>query len=103
MTTQKLPPASAYTSTDAGRQRWEDYQQIREGKPPIHARPVTEAGDSAPASAPVPDVEIPPLHELRISDPAAFNELRRAFANEMFAHVDNRAPGSSPFNRSVGD
>jgi hypothetical protein len=54
--------------------------------------------------APVPDVELPPLHELRIKDPASFDELRRAFANSVFAGHDSRSGGGkSPFNRGVGD
>jgi hypothetical protein len=52
----------------------------------------------------VPVPEIPPLHELRIKDPESFNELRRAFANNVFAGHDSRGGGGkSPFNRGVGD
>ncbi|MGB7794860.1 MAG: hypothetical protein WBL53_01130 [Pseudonocardiaceae bacterium] len=94
MTQYKLPPASAYSGPSASQQRFQDYQPIREGKPPIHAH-ITEA-DASPDL----DVDIPPLHELRVSDPAAYNEIRRAFCNEIFAGIDSRAGGGrSPFNR----
>ncbi|HEX4100512.1 MAG TPA: hypothetical protein VHY21_08215 [Pseudonocardiaceae bacterium] len=97
MTQYKLPPASAYADgPSASQQRFEDYKLIREGKPPIHG--ITEA-DASPEL----DVVIPPLHELRVSDPEAFNELRRAFADNVFAGHDGRSGGGrSPFNRGVG-
>jgi hypothetical protein len=96
MASYKLPPASAYADT-TGADRWEDYQRIREGKPPLLARGITEA-DARPVPAPVP--EIPPLHELRISDPEAFDLMRRAFADAVFAGHDSRkGGGQSPFNR----
>lgn len=97
----KLPPASAYTAgPSAADQRWADLKRIQEGKPPIHAHGVTEA-EPAPA-APVP--VIPPLHELKASDPEAYDEIRRAFAANVFAgHVSRRGGGNSPFSRSVGD
>ena len=97
----KLPPASAYTAgPSAADLRFADLKRIQEGLPPIHARGVTEA--EPPPPAPVPD--IPPLHELRIADPDAYNEIRRAFADNIFTgHDSRRGGGRSPFNRSVGD
>lgn len=93
MTTYKLPPASAYSGENASQQRFQDYKLICEGKPPVFG--ITEA-DASPEL----DVDIPPLHELRVSDPEAYNEIRRAFCNEIFAGIDSRAGGGrSPFNR----
>jgi hypothetical protein len=101
MTQHKLPPRTAYPAGAVGEaDRWQDYQRVREGKPPLLGD-ITEA---EPVPAPVPDVELPPLHELRIKDPASFDELRRAFANSVFAGHDSRSGGGkSPFNRGVGD
>lgn len=95
----KLPSRDKYPVGSVGdANRFQDYRRIREGKPPLLGD-ITEA---EPATA--PDVEIPPLHELRISDPEAFNELRRAFANNMFAGHDSRAAGGhSPFNKGMDD
>jgi hypothetical protein len=97
MTNYKLPPASAYADR-TGADRWEDYQRIKEGKPPLLARDITEA-DSTPEPAPVP--ELPPLHELRISDPDAYAEIARQFGDYVFRGHDSRAGGGkSPFNRN---
>jgi hypothetical protein len=98
----KLPSRDQYPAGSVGEaDRWQDYQRVREGLPPLLGREVTEA-DSEPE--PLTDVDIPPLHELRISDPASYNEIRRAFANEVFAGHDSRAGGGkSPFNRNMGD
>jgi hypothetical protein len=95
----KLPPRTAYPAGPVGEaDRWQDYQRVREGLPPL-------LGDITEADAkPAPDVDIPPLHELRIKDPESFNELRRAFANEVFRGHDSRSGGGhSPFNHRVGD
>jgi hypothetical protein len=99
MTQHKLPPRTAYPAGAVGEaDRWQDYTRIREGQPPLLGD-ITEA---EPTPVPVP--EIPPLHELRIKDPESFNELRRAFANSVFAGHDSRGGGGkSPFNRGVGD
>jgi hypothetical protein len=97
MTNYKLPPASAYADR-TGADRWEDYQRIKEGKPPLLARDITET-DSTPEPAPVP--ELPPLHELRISDPDAYAEIARQFGDYVFRGHDSRAGGGkSPFNRN---
>ena len=95
----KLPPRTAYPAGSVGEaDRWQDYKRIREGKPPL----IDDITEAEPAPAPVP--EIPPLHELRTSDPEAFNELRRGFANNIFAGHDSRSGGGrSPFNRGMGD
>jgi hypothetical protein len=99
MASYKLPSRDKYPAgADGEADRWQDYQRIREGKPPLLGD-ITEA---EPTPMPVP--EIPPLHELRIKDPASFDELRRAFANSVFAGHDSRSGGGkSPFNRGVGD
>jgi hypothetical protein len=100
MTNYKLPPASAYADK-TGADRWEDYQRVKEGKRPQLARGITEA-DSATAPAPMP--ELPPLHELRISDPEAYAEVTRQFSNYVFRGHDARAGGGhSPFNKGMGD
>ncbi len=100
MAKHKLPPASAYSGSTAEADRFQDYQRINEGLPPLLGAAITEAQPAPPA--PVPD--LPPLHELRTSDPDAFNELRRAYANSVFAGHDSRRDGGhSPFNRGVGD
>ena len=95
----KLPSRDKYPAGAVGdADRWQDYQRIREGKPPLLGA-ITEA-----EPAPAPDVNIPPLHELRVKDPESFNELRRAFADSIFAGHDNRSGGGkSPFNRGMGD
>lgn len=94
--TYKLPPRTAYPAGSVGEaDRWQDYQRIREGKPPL-------LGDLTEAeSALVPDVVLPPLHELRISDPEAYAEVTRQFGNYVFAGHDSRSGGGkSPFNRN---
>jgi hypothetical protein len=99
MTQYRLPSRSAYPAGSVGEaDRWQDYTRIREGKPPLLGD-ITEA---EPVPAPVP--KIPPLHELRIKDPESFNELRRAFADSIFAGHDRRSGGGrSPFNKGMGD
>ncbi len=45
-----------------------------------------------------PEVDIPPLHELKTSDPETYKQLRDGFLGRFMSH-DKRAAGSSPFNR----
>jgi hypothetical protein len=99
MTQHKLPSRDKYPAGAVGEaDRWQDYQRVREGKPPLLGD-ITEA---EPTPAPVP--EIPPLHELRISDPESYNVLRQAFADSIFAGHDSRSGGGrSPFNKGMGD
>jgi hypothetical protein len=95
MASYKLPPRTAYPDGAVGdADRYQDFERIREGKPPLLGA-ITEA---EPTPVPVP--EIPPLHELRIQDPEAFDLMRRAFADAVFAGHDSRSGGGqSPFNR----
>jgi hypothetical protein len=97
----KLPPRDQYPAGSVGEaDRWQDYRRIHEGLPPLLGD-ITEP-DVKPAPAPVP--ELPPLHELRISDPEAYAEVTRQFGNYIFRGHDSRSGGGkSPFNRSVGD
>lgn len=53
---------------------------------------------AADVNEPAPEVEIPPLHELRTKDPEAYKQLRDGFLGRFLSH-DQRAAGSSPFNR----
>jgi hypothetical protein len=94
MASYKLPSRDKYPPGVVGEaDRWQDYTRIREGLPPLLGD-ITEA---EPTPVPVP--EIPPLHELRIQDPEAFNVMRQAFADSIFAGHDSRKGGGrSPFN-----